>query len=113
LVAPISAAKLTRIIKETYATPEAVQVKLRSYLKPKSKIAKAKPTKVTTQIVALKKKGKVIEFKKDGKLTRAKVGRRTKVYIGKKKVKRKALKAGMTCSIAYFEGASAKTIKCK
>jgi tripartite-type tricarboxylate transporter receptor subunit TctC len=113
LVAPISAAKLTRIIKETYATPEAVQAKLRSYLKPKSKIAKAKPTKVTTQIVALKKKGKVIEFKNGGKMTRAKVGRRTKIYIGKKKVKRKALKAGMTCSIAYFEGASAKTIKCK
>ncbi len=113
LVGPISAATLTRIIEETYATPEAIKVKLRSYLKPKSKIARAKPSKVTTQILALKKKGKVIEFKHKGKLTRAKVSRRTKVYIGKKKVKGKALKAGMTCSIAYFKGATAKTIRCK
>ncbi len=113
LVAPISAEKLTKIIADTYATPEPLQAKLRSYLKPKAKIARAKPTKVTTEILALKKKGKVIEFKNAGKTTTFKVGRRTKIYIGKKKVKRGALKAGMTCAIAYFEGASAKTIKCK
>ena len=113
IVKPISAAKLTKIIHDTYATPEALQVKLRSYLKPKAKIGRAKPTKVTTQILAFKKKGKVIEFKQGGKMTQAKVSRRTKIYIGKKKVKRKALKVGMTCDIAYFKGATAKTIKCK
>lgn len=113
IVKPISAEKVTRIIEETYATPEALKEKLRSLLKPGAKLARAKPTKVTTQITALKKKGRVIEFVNSGKSTRAKVGRRTKIYVGGKKAKRAALKAGMTCDIAYFEGASAKSVKCK
>ena len=113
LVGPITADTLTKIIQDTYATPEAVKANLRSYLKPKAKIARAKPTKVTTQITALQKKGKVIVFQSGGKTAKAKVGRRTKISVGGKKAKRGALKAGMTCDIAYFEGASAKTIKCK
>ena len=113
LVAPIGAQTLAKIIEDTYSVPEELKVKLRSYLKPGGKLARAKPTNVSSQVIALKKKGKVIEFKDGGKTARAKVGRRTKVYIGKKKVKRKALKSGMTCDVAYFKGGLAKTIKCK
>ncbi|MDX1484604.1 MAG: hypothetical protein R3229_08995 [Alphaproteobacteria bacterium] len=113
IVGPISAQKLEKIIEDVYSSPPELMAKLRSYLKPKAKIAKAKPTMVTTEIIALKKKGKVIEFKNAGKTTSAKVGRRTKITVAGKKAKRGALKAGMTCAIAYFEGASAKTIKCK
>ncbi len=113
LVGPISAEKLTKLVEDIYSASPELQAKLRRYLKPSAKLARAKPTKVTSQITALKKKGKVIVFKDGGKTASAKVGRRTKIYIGKKKVKRKALKAGMTCDIAYFKGGQAKTIKCK
>ena len=112
LVGPISGVQLTKLVEDIYSSPESLKAELRSYLVP-GKLQKAKPSKVTTQIIAFKKKGKVIEFKHGGKTKRAKVSRRTKIYIGKKKVKRKALKVGMTCAIAYFEGATAKSIKCK
>lgn len=112
IVGPISAQKLTSIIEDVYSTPEATQAKMRSYLKP-GKLKRAKPTMVTTQITALQKKGKVIVFKNGSKTAKAKVGRRTKISVGGKKAKRGSLKAGMTCDIAYFEGASAKSIKCK
>jgi hypothetical protein len=47
------------------------------------------------------------------KAAMAKVGRRTKISVGGKKAKRGALKAGMACDIAYFDGASATKINCK
>jgi tripartite-type tricarboxylate transporter receptor subunit TctC len=113
IVGPIAADKLTKIIQDVYATPEPLKVKMRALLKPGAKLARAKATMVSTKITGLKKKGRVIEFMNAGKTAMAKVGRRTKISVGGKKAKRGALKAGMTCDIAYFEGASAKTIKCK
>ena len=113
IVGPISAEKLTKLVLDIYSASPKLVAELRANLKPGAKLARAKPTKVKSQVIALKKKGKLVVFKDGGKTAQAKVGRRTKIYIGKKKVKRKALKAGMTCDIAYFKGGLAKTIKCK
>lgn len=113
IVEPIKAEKLTAIIEDVYSTPEETKAQLRTLLKPGGKLARAKATMVTSEITGLEKKGRVIVFKNAGKTTKAKVGRRTKISVGGKKAKRGALQAGMTCDIAYFEGASAKTIKCK
>lgn len=113
IVGPISGEKLTKLVQDIYSAPPKLVAELRANLKPGAKLARAKPTKVKSQVIALKKKGKLVVFKDGGKTAQAKVGRRTKIYIGKKKVKRKALKAGMTCDIAYFKGGLAKTIKCK
>jgi hypothetical protein len=112
LVGPITGEKLTELVKGIYSSPESLKAELRRYLKP-GKLERAKTYKVSSTI-SLKKKGKVIVFKDKGKTAHAKIGRRTKIYVGKKKVKRKALKADMNCEIVYFgEMSQAKTIKCR
>jgi hypothetical protein len=55
-----------------------------------------------------------IHFTVKGEKHQAKLsGRRTKVTIAGKKVKRKALKAGMTCAITYVGNmGQARTVAC-
>jgi len=82
--------------------------------KRKSKTARGKATRVSSTIRGLKKKGTVVVFKDKGKVANARIGSKTKIYIGGKKVKRKALKRGLNCTIVYAgEMSQAKTIRCK
>ena len=99
-----------------YGAPEAIKARLReaSKLQGGSKLGRAKTVKVSSLITAITKKGKVIAFKAKGKTAHARLGRKTKIYIGGKKVKRKSLKVGLNCQIVYFfDGSQAKSIKCK
>jgi tripartite-type tricarboxylate transporter receptor subunit TctC len=113
LVGPITGEKLTELVQEIYSAPEALKVQLRAFLKP-GKLERAKTIKVSSAITGLKKKGKVIVFMAEGKTAHAKIGRKTKISIGGKKVKHTSLKTGLNCDIVYYgEMSQAKTIKCK
>jgi tripartite-type tricarboxylate transporter receptor subunit TctC len=117
IVGPISAEKLTKLIKTIYSASPELQAELRANLKS-GKLKKAKTFKVSSFITARKKKGKVIVFMANGKTAHAKIGKKTKVYINKKRIKNrkakvKALKTGMNCKIVYYgEMSSAKSVKC-
>lgn len=78
----------------------------------------------TTKVAILNHTGKVtktenggrkISLMHDGKEVSAKVsGSRTKITVGGKKAKRKAVKAGMTCTFVYLHpGAEAKEVNCE
>ncbi len=78
----------------------------------------------TTKVTILNHTGKVtktenggrkISLMHEGKEVSAKVsGSRTKITVGGKKAKRKAIKAGMTCTFVYLRpGAEAKEVNCK
>ena len=118
LVAPISGEKLTKLINSIYSASPALQAELRRNLKA-GKLQKAKTIKVSSAITQRLKKGKVIVFMAKGKTAHAKIGKKTKVYINKKRIKNrkakvKALKTGMKCSIVYYgEMSQAKSVKCK
>lgn len=113
LVGPISGEKLTKLVEEIYSSPPELMAQLREYLKP-GKLERAKTIKVSSAITDIKKKGKVISFKAEGKEANAKLGKKTKVSVGGKKAKGDALKVGMNCEIVYFgEMSQAKTIECK
>ncbi|MFT5539735.1 MAG: tripartite-type tricarboxylate transporter receptor subunit TctC [Alphaproteobacteria bacterium] len=70
-----------------------------------------------TQLVTITPDGRWISFKnKAGKAIKSKIsGSRTQIMVAGKKAKRKALKVGMTCDIAYAPGSNnePKTITCK
>jgi len=81
---------------------------------------KQKMTKVNSQLVDVKKKGKTVYFiNTDGKKTKIKVHRRrTKLYIGGERQKGKKglakLKKGMDCTIGYIGvPVLAKEVRCK
>ncbi len=114
-VGPISGEKLSQIVAGAYGAPEAVKARLRAASKVQAgKLGRAKTKKVSSAIIAIKKKGKVVQFKAKGKTANVRLGRKTKIYIGGKKVKRKSLKVGLNCEIVYyFDGSQAKSIKCK
>ena len=78
------------------------------------KIEKVKLKSLEASISGIRKN--IVELKdKKGQAHRVKVSkRRTRILIGGKKVKAKALKVGLACSLRYFgEGDLAKAIACK
>lgn len=113
-VNPIPGAKVAQIVADAYAAPEYLKKQLQMASRPGGKIERAKALKVSsTAIKGFKKKGKVIVFEAKGKTSHARFGRRTKITVAGKKVKRDALKVGMICAIDYFgEMGQAKMIKC-
>ncbi|MDX1484450.1 MAG: hypothetical protein R3229_08215 [Alphaproteobacteria bacterium] len=71
--------------------------------------------KVKAKLDAVKRGGRWLHFKNNGEAHKAKVSSsRSKVTINGKKAKRKALKAGMTCEIAYgSNGGEVKSVSCQ
>ena len=94
--------------KEVLKTWDAHWIKGGGYVPPKASV-------VTVKITATKRGGRRLEFMVDGKKDAAKISRsRTKITVGGKKAKRKAVKVGMTCKILYPKGGGeAKTVDCK
>jgi tripartite-type tricarboxylate transporter receptor subunit TctC len=94
------------------ATPKAL-VSVRKILAV-GKIERVKLKSLDAAISGIQKN--MVEFKdQNGKSHRVKVSnRQTRILIGGKKVKAKALKVGLSCSLRYFgEGDLAKAIACK
>jgi tripartite-type tricarboxylate transporter receptor subunit TctC len=83
--------------------------------KGKAKIVKVELAVHTGKVTATKKGGRQIVINYKGKDVSAKVsGSRTKITVGGKKAKRKAVKVGMTCTFTYpGAGEEAKKVDCK
>ncbi|MGY9005718.1 MAG: Bug family tripartite tricarboxylate transporter substrate binding protein [Alphaproteobacteria bacterium] len=84
----------------------------------KKVLAKKAPTNMAsgTKLLTKTPDGRWITFKHGSKTIKSKIsGSRTKITVGGKKAKRKSLKVGMVCDIAYKKGKrkEPKTIKCK
>jgi hypothetical protein len=87
------------------------------YMKPRGDAEKraVKLKVVTSVIVKTNKKGNRIVIKDGGANATVKVhSRRTKIRLNGKKAKRKKIKSGMTCEVAYEgDGTEAATLTCK
>ena len=113
----VTGKEIQKIVNNMAMTPKAdldLLVDVQKY-KGKAKIAKIKMAKHTGKVTKIKKGGRRIFIMYKGKEVRAKVsGSRTKVTVNGKKAKRKAVKAGMTCTFTYpGAGMEAKRIDCK
>ena len=83
--------------------------------KGKAKMVKVELAKHTGKVTKTAKGGRQIFIDYNGKEVKAKVsGSRTKITVGGKKAKRKAVKVGMTCTFTYpGPGEEAEKIDCK
>jgi tripartite-type tricarboxylate transporter receptor subunit TctC len=104
---------VAKVVREAFQqTPAAVKL-LKEVLNRKPGAIQVSGTKLAT----ITPDGRWITFKnKAGKSIKSKIsGSRTKIMLAGKKAKRKALKVGMTCDIAYVPGSNnePKTITCK
>ena len=118
-IIPATGQEVTDLLTQMYASPPDVVAGLRKAALPLEKVQIAKvPTIVATgKITKIKKGGRRVSYKGKVKGKKAKKklkvsGRRTKVTIGGKKVKRSKLKVGMSCTFTH-KGSSAKSIACK
>lgn len=114
--APIGGEEMLAIIKKVYATPKPIVERARYiYHNRKIHYRKTNFKTVAASISKIKRKGRRVFFSDGGKKVMTRVsGRRTKVTISGKKVKRSKLKVGMSCKITYEGHKSvAKKIACK
>jgi tripartite-type tricarboxylate transporter receptor subunit TctC len=113
----VTGLQIQDIVKKMAATPKPALAKLdgRRKYRGVARIAKVTLAKHTGKVTATKKGGRRIVINYKGKNVTAKVsGSRTKVTVNGKKVKRKAVKVGMTCTFTYpGPGDEAKKIDCK
>ncbi len=113
----VTGEEIQKIVNTMAATPKSdlkLLEEVQKY-KGKARVVKIKMAKHTGKVTATKKGGRRIFIMYKGKEVRAKVsGSRTKVTLDGKKVKRKAIKVGMTCTFTYpGAGMEAKKIDCK
>jgi len=113
----ISGDEIQEIIADISKTPQAKLAKLNEHFKFRGKTEKVKLQLVehTGKVVAIKRGGRQISIDHEGKKVKASVsGSSTKVTVNGKKVKRKAVKEGMTCTFVYYgSGTKAKEVNCK
>jgi tripartite-type tricarboxylate transporter receptor subunit TctC len=116
-VTPLSGEQVQKMIADIAAAPRATIDKLDDVIRYKGKrtVVKIKLAKHTGKVTATKKGGRRIVIMYKGKNVTAKVsGARTKITIGGKKAKRKAVKVGMNCTFTYpAPGREATNIDCK
>ncbi|MEE8517145.1 MAG: hypothetical protein V3T02_10950 [Alphaproteobacteria bacterium] len=113
-VNPASGAKVAKVIAAMYATPPDVQAALVKASLPASKVEIVKiPITIRKGVISkVRRKGGRITYKAGKKKAKLRVsGRRTKITIGGKKAKRKALKVGMSCTFTH-QASRAKKIDC-
>ncbi len=116
-VTPVYGAELQQIVIKMASAPKKVLANLDALVKYRGKAGKAKikMAKHTGKVTKTKKGGRRILIMYKGKEVTAKVsGSRTKVTLNGKKVKRKKIKAGMTCTFIYpGAGQEATNVDCK
>lgn len=110
---PLSGEEIQSIIANIYASPPEVVTLARKAYSPGGNIEMAKILKVKGPITKINKKGSKLTMTADGKKVDARVAGRTKITIAGKKAERKALKAGMTCTMSLVaSGAVAQKMAC-
>ena len=114
-IRPVSGEEVEAILRKSYSAPKAVIARWIEAAKPPKTFEKAKPITVRTTIDKTNKKGSKVSFvdKAGKKITIGLSNRRTKILVSGKKVKRKAIKAGMSCDVTYFgDGGRAVQVSC-
>jgi tripartite-type tricarboxylate transporter receptor subunit TctC len=113
----ITGTEIQEIVAKMAATPKNLLDQLADLQKfrGKAKLIKVELARHTGKVTKTKKGNRRIYLMHKGKEVMAKVsGSRTKVMLNGKKVKRKAVKIGMTCTFVYpSAGSEAKQIICK
>ncbi|MCH8918909.1 MAG: hypothetical protein IIC52_12745, partial [Proteobacteria bacterium] len=115
---PARGEEVERLVKMIYAFPPDVIARAKEIgtSSERTKVSKA-VIPVNTymgKITKVKRKGRRVSWKGDGKKGKLKVsGSKTKVTIGGKKAKRKSLKVGMACSFKVRGTSQALNIDCK
>jgi tripartite-type tricarboxylate transporter receptor subunit TctC len=116
-VSPISGEQVQKMVVEIAAAPKATIAKLDDVIRYKGekKVVKIEMVKHDGKVTATKSGGREIVLDHKGKNVTAKVsGARTKITIGGKTAKRKAVKVGMACTFTYpGPGREATNIDCK
>lgn len=112
-IEPLFGENVARRVEAAFAQTPATVALLKSVLAKKSPTVSVKRTK----IASLTPDGRWVTYKDGaGKAIKSKIsGSRTKITIGGKKARRKALKVGMVCDITYKPGKRNEptTMKCK
>ena len=112
----VTGEEIQKMISDLAKTPKAKLAALNGHFKFKGPVEKVKLKIVmhTGKVVKLKRGGRSVIIDHEGKNVTAKVsGSRTKVSVGGKKVKRKAIKIGMTCTFHYYgHNTQAKELVC-
>ncbi|MDH3239269.1 MAG: hypothetical protein OEO83_01240 [Alphaproteobacteria bacterium] len=112
-IEPWDGEQVHKIIDQFLNYPPAVIQKARAAMRI-GKVVKVKLKKTDGKIVKAGKRKLQVMDGAGKKYTFKVSGRRSKVTIGGKKAKTKALKAGMSCAFSHFgDGDLAKTITCK
>jgi tripartite-type tricarboxylate transporter receptor subunit TctC len=109
---PLGGAEVAKKVRLALDQPPEVVALVREILNVKAPSNKAMGTKLLSK----SPDGRWITFMHGAKTVKAKIsGSRTKIQIGGKTAKRKALKVGMACDIDYKPGGDnePKTIECK
>ncbi len=107
----------TIMIQKVASTPNAALDYIKGLKKknglPVAKV-KAKLLKATAKLNKVKRGGRILMFKANGKDQWTRVSSsQTKVKINGKDSLRKHLKAGMMCKLQYRQGKTAKTVDCR
>jgi tripartite-type tricarboxylate transporter receptor subunit TctC len=113
-LSPIDGNEVERHIKKLFATPKSVIDRANEATKlEQSDVSKVKLKWLEVKGAKIDRIKKSNVFFLDGGRKVSASSRGAKILIGGKKVKRKALKAGMKCDITYLgDGDSARTITC-
>jgi hypothetical protein len=113
----ISGQEVQALYKDVLGASKETIALVKEAVAPRTKLEKAKLSyiKVSGKVSKTKKKNRQIFIMHKGKELKTKVsGSRTKVYVDGKKVKRKKIKIGMSCTFTYLgPGSESKKIDCK
>ena len=117
-ITPVNGATVEKLLKSIYASPPDIVAAARAAIKRGStgySVTKIPYYTVSAKILKIQRGGRRIVFMDKGKKSKAGIsGRRTKITVAGKKVKRKALKEGLSCKINYQgSGATAKSVDCE
>lgn len=114
-VNPIKGEEIEKILARIYSFPASdIELARKAYTSGMERATKVKLIKVSGKITKLNKKGSKLTLAGGGANTKGRVSRRTKIKIAGKKVRRKALKVGMNCSMRLVaSGAVVHTLDCK
>lgn len=116
-ISPVTGEELEALVVDLFKTPKDM---IKRYLDVTTKSETVKLVKVKipyntdkVKVSGIKRKGGRVSFKLKGEKVTVRVGKKAKITIAGKKVKRSAVKVGMTCDITHQgDRGRAKTIIC-
>ncbi|MFM1815536.1 MAG: hypothetical protein RLZ98_2231 [Pseudomonadota bacterium] len=111
---PVTGEEIQAIIANVYATPPDIVQLARTAYSPTGKGERIKVLEATGTISKINKKGSRLTISAGGKDVEALVAGATKITVAGERSARKALKSGMTCTVALAaSGAVAHSLTCK